>query len=86
MHASWSHLTAAVVVAAAVPFLVYYLIVFGADPFWSVPYGRQNVTPSPPPLFLAAGVAPLLVLAVVGLAAFLEAGRLSGASSSSGFW
>ena len=65
-------LTTAVVVAAGAPFLLYNLLVFGADPFWSVPYGRQNLTPSPPPQFLAAGLAPLLLLAIVGLSAFLR--------------
>lgn len=65
-------LTTVVVGAAATPFLLYSLFVFGADPFWSEAYGRQNVTPSPPPQFLAAGVAPLLVLAILGFPSFMR--------------
>jgi hypothetical protein len=59
-------------VAAAAPFLVYTVFVIGGDPFWGIPFGRQNVTPSPPLIALALGLAPLLTLAAAGLPGFLR--------------
>jgi hypothetical protein len=55
---------------AAAPFVSYSWLVFGADPFWSLVYGQQNFTPSPPPPFLALSLAPVLALAAVGLPRF----------------
>jgi hypothetical protein len=55
----------------AAPFLLYNLLVFGADPFWGVVYGKQNVIPTPPAPFLAMGFAPVLVLAALGLPRFV---------------
>jgi hypothetical protein len=63
---------AAVALFVAAPFSLYSLLVFGGDPFWGVVYGQQNVIPSPPAPFLAIGFAPVLVLASLGLPAFLR--------------
>jgi hypothetical protein len=62
----------AAVFLAAGPFLVYSWLIFSADPFWGVAYGQQNITPSPPPAFLALALAPILILAAVGLPSFLR--------------
>jgi hypothetical protein len=45
---------AAVIAAAfaAAPMLLYHLLVFGADPFWSSTYAAQNLMPSPAPWML----------------------------------
>src|SRR5207249_419617 len=56
---------------AAAPFLVYYLFVFGRDPFWGVVYGQQNIIPSAPLPLFALGLAPTLALAVAGFSAFV---------------
>jgi hypothetical protein len=54
----------------AAPFLAHSWLVFRTDPFWSVVYGQQNVTPSPPLPFLILSLAPILAFAVIGLPRF----------------
>jgi hypothetical protein len=56
---------------AAAPFLVYSLLVFGADPFWGRVYVKQNVTPTLPFFSLVIGLAPVLVLTALGAPAML---------------
>ncbi|MGQ9677021.1 MAG: hypothetical protein ACUVX1_15275 [Chloroflexota bacterium] len=54
----------------ASPFVLYSLLVFGMDPFWSVVYGRQNVTPTPSIGLLVLSLGPFLILAGLGLRDF----------------
>ena len=60
---------AAVVVAAAAPIFAYGVLTFvvGTDPFWGVAYGRQNQTPSPPPIDAFTALGAILVLALAGV-------------------
>lgn len=64
--------TAGAVFLVAAPFLTYYGVIFGTDPFWGLVFGRQNITLSPAPPYLALGLAPVLTLAVLGVRAFLR--------------
>ena len=52
--------------AVAAPMLAANLLTFGMDPFWSLTYGRQNITSSPPPWVLALDLGFLLPLAAAG--------------------
>lgn len=45
-------IAAAAAAFAATPMLIYNLLVFGADPFWSSTYAAQNLMPSPAPWLL----------------------------------
>ena len=58
----------ALVSMVAAPFLVSNLLTFGLDPFWSVTYGQQNTTLSPPVWILALDFGFLLPLAAAGAA------------------
>jgi hypothetical protein len=62
-------IAAAVVVAAAMPIFAYGVLTFvvGADPFWGVAYGRQNQTPTPPPVDAFTALGAILVLALAGV-------------------
>ncbi|HEX9014656.1 MAG TPA: hypothetical protein VF960_01485 [Chloroflexota bacterium] len=53
--------------AAAAPVLAASLATFALDPFWSVTYGRQNTTGSPPVWALAVDFGFSLLLAAIGL-------------------
>ena len=52
---------------ASAPFVSASLLTFGLDPFWSLAYGSQNVTSSPPLWVVASDLGPLILLAVAGL-------------------
>ena len=65
----WRGLAAAALVnLAALPILAYGALTFvlGADPFWGVAYGKQNVTPTPTPANVAVSFGLALVLALAG--------------------
>lgn len=63
----WTEALAALMVSAvAAPLLAANVSTFALDPFWSLTYGRQNTTGSPPPWTLAVDFGLLLPLAVVG--------------------
>jgi hypothetical protein len=65
----WRGLAAAALVnLAALPILAYGVLTFvlGADPFWGIAYGRQNVTPTPSVLNVMVSFGLVLVLAVAG--------------------
>lgn len=69
----WRGLIAAGLVnLAALPILAYGVLTFvlGADPFWGVAYGKQNVTPTPTLANVAAAFGLVLVLAVAGVRSF----------------
>lgn len=78
----WRGVVAALAVEiAALPVLIYGVLTFvlGADPFWGVAYGRQNLTPTPAPLNVAIAFGLLLALALAGARAFarhLTVGRV----------
>lgn len=52
--------------AVAGPLLLANILTFSADPFWSVAYGQQNLTGSPPPGVLALDLGLLLPFALAG--------------------
>ncbi len=60
---------AAVVALSAAPLLGANLLTFALDPFWSLTYGRQNTTASPPPWTLLLDFGLLVPLALVGAVA-----------------
>ena len=60
----------ATIIASAAPFVAYSALTFALDPFWGATYGRQNVTPTPPPLELLLGLGLTFPLAVLGAAGF----------------
>ena len=69
----WRGLVAAALVnLAALPILAYGVLTFvlGADPFWGVAYGKQNLTPTPSPANVAISFGLVLILAVAGLRSF----------------
>jgi hypothetical protein len=54
---------ALVAALAAAPMVVYSLLLYQADPFWSGTYSAQNLMPSPPPWSLASDFGLVLLAA-----------------------
>lgn len=65
-------LSAAMVFLVASPFLVYSVLVFGGDPFWSAAYGQQNIQYSAQLPELVVGFGAVLGLAALGFPRFLR--------------
>jgi hypothetical protein len=65
-------LACAVAGAAALPFVLYNLAVFGRDPFWSQTYGAQAPVLPPPPWELPTNLGLVAPLAILGLLALVR--------------
>lgn len=69
----WRGLVAAALLnLAAAPILAYGVLTFvlGADPFWGVAYGKQNLTPTPSVANVLVSYGTVLILALAGVRAF----------------
>jgi hypothetical protein len=60
------------VMVGAAPFLLLSLVTFTLDPFWSLTYGRQNVTLTPDTQDLVLALGLVALLALFGLRGFLR--------------